>query len=493
MEKGSHYISGSWIEGNGEELISTNPATNEVIWEGAHATHEEVNEAVEAAHEALPVWSRLPLEKRILFLRQFSRNLKKNQDSLAETISKETGKPLWESKLEVTSMIQKIPISIEAYYERCSEKQIITPTSAIITHHKPHGVIAVFGPFNFPGHLPNGHIVPALLAGNTVVFKSSEKTPLTAQEIIKCWESVSLPPGVLNLVQGGSVTGQALASHPSVAGIFFTGSHRTGNKLAHELSHHPEKILALEMGGNNPLVVTDITDLETAAYLTIQSAYLTSGQRCSCARRLILIKGHEGDEFLKVLSHMISSLKIGKYTDRPEPFMGPVISMESMEQLLNAQATFGARGGKELIEMKAPIKGTSFLTPGLMDVSEVAHRPDEELFGPFLQVIQVNDFDEAIQEANRTSYGLTASLLSHSLQKYQKFFYEVEAGVINWNNGTTGASSRSAFGGIKKSGNHRPSAYYAADYSSYPVASIESQEMHLPDKLSPGVTLLARS
>ncbi len=478
----SNYIDGKWSPGRGDTLISTNPATNEVNWEGFKASQEEVAEAVAAARTAFLKWGRIPLEERISYLRQYETALRDKKPELVEAISKETGKPLWESAQEVSAMITKVEISINAYNERCPNKKI---TETLYTHHKPHGVVAVFGPFNFPGHLPNGHIVPALLAGNCVVYKCSEETPLVGQTVLSCMEH--FPEGVINLLQGDASTGHFLAVHPKIDGLFFTGSHKVGALLMEAFEHHPDKILALEMGGNNPLVMCDATDLSAAAYVTIQSAYLTAGQRCSCARRLIVLEGKEGDAFLDILTEMASTIQVGPYTSDPEPFMGPLINMNIVERLLNAQATYGTEGGECLVEMKPLTEGLPFLTPGLMDVTKAHHHVDEELFGPFLKVIRVPTFEAAIKEANDTAYGLSASLLSSSHEKFEQFYHEIRAGVINWNHPTTGASSNAPFGGVGKSGNFRPSGYYAADYCSYPVASMEAPHVFLPKQMPPGI------
>lgn len=484
----SLFISGMWRDGRGEPFTSKNPATGETLWEGAEATQEDIAESVLAARAAFPAWSRLSFPKRLSYLNDYGTSLKKKKKELAEAISQETGKPLWESVQEIESMLAKIEISIDAIQVRCPDVQI---AADLYTHHKPHGVIAIFGPFNFPGHLPNGHLVPALLAGNTIVFKSSPLTPKVSSLIVECLSH--LPEGVISLVQGGAKTGHHLATHPQIDGLFFTGSFHTGSLLLETLGRHPEKILALEMGGNNPLIVSDTPDLEAAAYLTIQSAYLTSGQRCSCARRLILLEGKTSEEFLKVLTHMTSSIQVGSYLSQPEPFMGPVINQESADRLLNAQATYGAEGGKCLVEM-CRLKGElPFLSPGLMDVTEVSHRKDEELFGPFLQVIRVPNFEAALHEANQTAFGLTAALVSGSREKFEQFFHTVRAGVLNWNYPTTGASSRAPFGGVGKSGNFRPSGYYAASYCSYPIASMERELLLLPKEVAPGITLLAKT
>jgi succinylglutamic semialdehyde dehydrogenase len=467
---------------------SINPATGAIIWEGKAAQKPDINKAVEKASKAFEGWSLLPIEKRIEYLRAFKAALNQSKDALAESISKETGKPLWESKAEVNAMVNKVDISIDAYDHRCAEIIHDQPEIRAITRHKPHGVVAVFGPFNFPGHLPNGHIVPALLAGNTVIFKPSEFTPLVAELTMKCWEKAGLPPGVLNLVQGGRETGQLLSHHPGIKGLFFTGSWQTGKIFAEQFANQPEKILALEMGGNNPLVVYDISDSKCAAFLTIQSAFLTSGQRCTCARRLIIAEGKEGDAFLKELIHHMKGIHVGTYIDKPEPYMGPVISENTVKHLLEAQENLKAHGGEILVEMRQLKSGTGLISPGLMDVTKVVNRPDEELFGPFLQVIRVSNFEAAIKEANNTSFGLAAGLLSDRPEFYEKFYQKVKAGIINWNSALTGASSAAPFGGIGHSGNYRPSAYYAADYCSFPVASMEAHRLKLPAQMPPGIT-----
>ena len=242
------------------------------------------------------------------------------------------------------------------------------------------------------------------------------------------------------------------------------------------------------MGGNNPLVVSHVDDTAAAAYMTIQSAYLSSGQRCTCARRLIVPEGSDGDNFIQILLQMIKAMSIGPYTAIPEPFMGPVISEAHALKILAAQDDLIAKGAIPLFPSSHLCPGTGLLSPGLIDVTPIKERPDNEIFGPLLQLIRVKDFQAAIEEANRTRFGLAAGLLSDSNAEYQQFYQQVHAGVINWNAPLTGASSAAPFGGVGCSGNHHPSAYYAADYCSYPVASIESSQLRMPASLSPGLT-----
>jgi succinylglutamic semialdehyde dehydrogenase len=470
----SHFIAGRWISGVGEPMQSHDPATGEVVWSGTAATKAEMNDAVIAARSAFDGWATTSLSDRTRIIEKFSEQLRSNRESLAEAISREVGKPHWESLTEVDAMIGKAALSIRAYAERRKEQRETAAGAAAVTRFKPHGVVAVLGPFNFPGHLPNGHILPALLAGNTVVFKPSEMTPGVAAKTVECWNAAGLSPGVVNLIQGARATGEALANHPDIDGLFFTGSVAAGMALHRAFAGQPQKILALELGGNNPLVIWEPADLDAAAMMTVQSAYITAGQRCSCARRLIIPAGAAGDRFVDRLLAVVRRIRVGPHTDRPEPFMGPVISAAAAERLLTVQEDLRERGGVELASMKRIGSGGALLTPGLMDVTAVADVEDAEHFGPFLQVIRVHDFDAAIREANRTQFGLCAGLASERAELYDQFLARAKAGCINWNRPTTGASGALPFGGVGLSGNHRPSGYYATDYCSYPVASLES-------------------
>ena len=483
------YIAGAWQNGLGEAFESLNPVTQQVLWRGNGANAEQVDGAVKAAREAFPAWATRSFEERLSVLEAFAASLKTHADELAHCIGEETGKPLWESATEVTSMINKVAISVQSYRERTGEKSGPLGDATAVLRHKPHGVVAVFGPYNFPGHLPNGHIVPALLAGNSVVFKPSELTPKVAELTVKCWIEAGLPAGVLNLLQGARDTGIALAAHTGIDGLFFTGSSRTGNALHQQFAGRPDKILALEMGGNNPLVVDQVADLDAAVYTIIQSAFISAGQRCTCARRLLVPQGAWGDSLLTRLVEVSQSIEVGAFDQQPPPFMGSVISLGAARALMDAQEVLLGSGAVALLEMTQPQSNAALLTPGIIDVTEVSERSDEELFGPLLQVIRYSGFDEAIAEANNTAFGLAAGLLSDSEARYQQFWLQSRAGIVNWNKQLTGAASSAPFGGIGASGNHRASAYYAADYCAYPVASLETPTLALPAALTPGVRM----
>lgn len=485
-----HYLNGHWLPGHGPAFASVNPSTGETIWSGNSADAHDVDLAFKAARHAFETWADLGFEARAAIARTFAELLKANSEHLARAIAREVGKPVWEARTEVAAMAGKIAISITAYQERTGTREQPQDFGRHILRHKPHGVVAVYGPYNFPGHLPNGHIVPALLAGNAVVFKPSELTPMVAQETVKLWEDAGLPPGVLNLVQGERATGEAVAKHPELDGLYFTGSSRTGAILNQQFAARPGVILALEMGGNNPLIVGSDIDLDAAVHEIVQSAWITSGQRCTCARRLFVPLGERGDLLLAKLAEAGRNLVVGRAEDEPQPFMGPLVSAKAADGLKAAHDRLVALGGTSLLAMEKLPLGDAFVSPGLVDVTAIAAEvPDEEDFGPLLKVIRYATLDEAIARANATRYGLSAGLLSNDDSEWERFFRKSRAGIVNRNKPTTGASGSYPFGGVGDSGNHRASAYYAADYCSYPVASTEALRLTLPASLSSGLKL----
>ena len=452
------------------ELISFEPATGTEIWRGATA---DVDAEVAAAREAWPKWAAAPLSERVEKLRGFANRVRADAENFADLIARETGKPLWEARTEVESVVNKVDISVRAYAERSSQRRVDgKPGTRNALRHKPHGVLAVLGPYNFPAHLPNGHIVPALLAGNAVVFKPSEKTPAVGQMLVDYLHRAGVPKGVIRIAHGAVEVGKALTAHSDIDGVLFTGSAQTGVALNRQFASRPDKMLALEMGGNNPIIVWDTHDIHSAAVLVAQSAFLSAGQRCTAARRLI-IKDALYDIFIPELKKLADRLVIGEPHGEPAPFMGPVIDNDAADGLTESFLALMSRGGKPIRHMTRPIENRPFISPGIIDVTDMAERPDIELFGPLLQVIRVPDFAAAIAEANNTRFGLSAALIGGSPEQYNEFWANSRAGVVNWNSTTNGATSAAPFGGIGLSGNHRPSAYYAADYCAYPVVSAE--------------------
>jgi succinylglutamic semialdehyde dehydrogenase len=456
-------------------FASLDPATGDTLWEGAAASGEDCVRAVGAARAAFPAWAGQTAGARIAIMRRYAEVLGDRQAVIAEAIARETGKPHWEAKTEVVSMIGKVAISITAMADRTGSRESETAFGRARLDHRPHGVMAVLGPYNFPGHLPNGHIVPALLAGNAVVFKPSEETPLVGQLLVEALHAAGVPKDVAILVQGGRDAGAALVAQ-DIDGLLFTGSAGAGAHFRRLFADRPAVILALELGGNNPLVAWG-GDPEAAASIIVASAFITAGQRCSCARRLIVPTGPAGNAIVDAVAALTDRLRIGAWEEVPEPFMGPLISGGAAERAVAQVETLVGLGAR-VIRAFDGVDGRSaaFLRPAILDVTGL-DVPDEEIFAPVLQVRRVADFDAALASANATHFGLAAGLISDDDALWSRFRVEARAGVVNRNRATTGASSDMPFGGIGESGNHRPSAYYAADYCAYPVASLEADRV----------------
>lgn len=482
------FINGEAVAGQGARFSSVCPYNNQVVWRGASASQEQVQQAVSAAQAASQTWRLTPVAERQHILQAYAQLLKQERGALALLITQETGKPLWETQQEVDAMVNKVALSVQAYQERTGELHWQAAGNDHRVRHKPHGVLAVYGPYNFPGHLPNGHIVPALLAGNSIVFKPSEQTPAVAQRMVELLHRAGLPAGVINLLQGAADVGIALAADERLKGICFTGSAKTGIALHRQMAGQVGKMLALELGGNNPLVVGDCADIEAVVFNIVQSAFITSGQRCSCARRLILPAGTKGDALLAELIKVTQRLKMGDPSAAEQPYLGTMISSRVAQQLLQVQNHLQHLGAEVHLAMGQANPELGYLTPGIVEVSPQLSLPDEEYFGPLLQLYRYQHFDQAIDLANQTDYGLSAGLLADDPQQYQQFLQQINAGIVNWNKPTTGASSRGPFGGIGNSGNHRASGYYAADYCAYPVASTEQAQLAVPTTLPPGLT-----
>src|SRR5688572_13659070 len=400
-------------------LVSIDPATGAEVWSGPVG---DPAAEVAAARAAAGPWAAHSVTYRAEAVRRFANVVRKREEEFATLISRETGKPFWEARTEVAAVINKVQISIDAYSERTPQRKLEAALgNKIAVRHKPHGVLAVLGPYNFPVHLPNGHIVPALLAGNAVVFKPSEKTPASGAFLVDCFHAAGVPEGCIRLLIGGPEQGKALAGHADIDGLLFTGSANTGIALNRQFATRPEKILALEMGGNNPIVVWDTPDLYSAAVLVVQSAFTTAGQRCTAARRLI-VDQKLFEPLIAEVNKLIGRLIIGEPHADPAPFMGPVIDNDTADMLTESFLALSTMGGRPLKHMSRPIDGRPFLTPGVIDMTGARESPDVELFGPILQIYRKETFEEAIVEANNTRYGLSASLVSQDPKLYDQFW-----------------------------------------------------------------------
>jgi succinylglutamic semialdehyde dehydrogenase len=464
----SLFINGQWALGRGDIFNSVNPSDGSEIWTGNAASDADVDAAFKAAHAAFESWSRTPINDRMAIIHRFKELAIAAKEKMGELIARETGKQLWDALGEGGALAGKVDISLAAYEDRTGELNKETAFGHAALQHRAHGVMAVLGPYNFPAHLPNGQILPALIAGNTVVFKPSEQTPAVGEALTKLYAEAGFPNGVINMVQGARATGGAVLDHPLLDGVLFTGSATTGAFIHKKFGGRPEIVLALEMGGNNPLIIWDVKDAAAAASIIAQSAFITTGQRCTCARRLIVPEGPEGEVIIEAVANFIDRITLGGWDETAT--MGPLISADIASYVVKNAAALADKGAKIICEAKIAENGPAFVTPGFYDITG-CDVPDEEIFGPVLQVSRAANWDAAIAEANNTKFGLAAGLVSDNAKLWQDFRLRIRAGVVNFNRPTTGAASFLPFGGPGASGNHNPGAYYAADFCAWPMAS----------------------
>jgi len=467
---GKLFINGDWRAGNGEGFDSLDPATGHVIWSGNAASSADVDAAFAAARDAFNDWSLTSMVKRREIVTNFKDLALDAKTDMGELIARETGKVLWDATGEGGALSAKADISLTAYEDRTGELFRDTAFGQAVLQHRAHGIMAVLGPYNFPAHLPNGQILPSLIAGNTVVFKPSEQTPAVGEALTWLYEKAGFPPGVINMVQGARETGGAVLNSPEVDGVLFTGSATTGAYIHKLFGGRPEIILALEMGGNNPLIVWDVADADAAASIIVQSAFITSGQRCTCSRRLIVHEGEQGEVIIDAIKALMDRITIGAWNSEKPVTIGPLISSDIAGRVVKTAGMLVKNGAKTLRECQITDQGGAFVAPGLYDVTG-CNVPDEEIFGPVLQVTRVADWGAAIKEANNTRFGLAAGLISDDASLWEDFRARIRAGIVNFNRPTTGAASFLPFGGPGASGNHNPGAYYAADFCAWPMAS----------------------
>ncbi len=478
IESRGNYIDGSWeVPANRDgEFLRENPAdTDEIVFRIPFA-EEPVDRAVEAARRAQRDWDRRGLESRLEYLQRFKEALAERGEELAKAISREMGKPIWEARGEAGALVKKIDIMIGEGLEVTAP---VHPDGLKggFWRYRPLGVLAVLGPFNFPLHLPNGHIIPALATGNTVVVKPSENTPGSMQLYFECLEEADFPAGVVNLVQGPGVVGARLSAHRDVRGVLFTGGYATGQRIKEATLDQPGKLLALELGGKNTSVVCEDADLDQAAHEIIQAACMTTGQRCSATSRVVAQRD-VADELIDRLKSLMERVTWGDPFDESEPLMGPLATKAGFDGFCRAQGD--DEGGKlsPILQGGADEErqGGYFVRPALWLANEVDRRGShqaEEIFGPDVVVYRVDDDARAAQVANATDYGLAMSVFTADEERFERFGYELETGILNMNRSTAGASSRLPFGGVKKSGNYRPAAILAGLYCTYPMASLK--------------------
>jgi succinylglutamic semialdehyde dehydrogenase len=405
-----------------------------------------------------------------LLLVRYQARLRAQRDELALAIALEVGKPLWEARGEVDAMIGKVDLALGEGMRFTQNERLDAVPGEI--RQRPLGVVAVIGPFNFPGHLPNGQIVPALLLGNAVVHKPSEQTPSAGIFIARCADEAGFPPGVLNVVQGEAAAGRRLTTHREVDAILFTGSARVGQSIVRDNAHRPEVLVALELGGKNASLALDDCELEATARAVAFSAFATAGQRCTCTSRLVVTRGI-AQPLVARIAEIARGLRIGHPLDA-DPFMGPVISAAARTRLLDATAAARAAGFTSVLEGgAASVAGREghYLAPSIHRApsasANVAGYTDDELFAPDLAVYEVDDLDQGIATVNASRFGLTAAVFTSSEAAFEQAARSLRVGVLAWNRPTAGASSRLPFGGVKQSGNHRPAGILAGTTCSH--------------------------
>lgn len=494
LEFKGDFIDGVFVKPNRPdgEIVKVSPSDLKDKILTLKFEHDHVDRAVESARKAFRTWGILPSSERIAMVMKIKDQFEKNLDLLSEVIARETGKPLWEALTEAKTMVAKFTVTAEHSLKLVAETEVPNALPGIngYIRYKPRGVMAVLGPFNFPGHLPNGHIVPALMTGNTVIFKPSEQTPVTGQIMAELIEKAGLPPGVFNLVQGAAETGKRIADHPDVDGVLFTGSYEVGLKIKEKTLNQASKLLALEMGGKNSSIIWSDADFNKALYETLIGSFVSAGQRCSCTSR-ILIQKDIADKFVDEFYKAAKKLKIDHWSNNP--FMGPLINGASVEKYLRFQEIAQREGAEKIMRGKAleiDNHQGHYVTPSIYRVKGYDSKSvyqTHEIFGPNVVIYTVDSLEEAIEINNAPGYGLVTSLFSKDRKKFETVFNQSKMGLVNWNRTTNGASSRLPFGGLGKSGNDRPAGHFSVYYCTVAVASLEDSSPFQNDSQLPGM------
>ena len=490
------YIGGEFhppADPTGEFVVASPAAAKDVIARVKYS-FSEVDRAVTAARGAFRTWRLASQAERNEVLGRYKDALKKREDVLAHTIARETGKPLWEAKTEVTVILNKFDITLNESMPLIRDIEIpnVMPETLGTARYRPLGALVVIGPFNFPGHLPNGHIVPALATGNTIILKPSEKTPMTGQLMAEAAHEARFPPGVFNLVQGERELSRRLSIHEGVAGVLFTGSYEVGTRIKQDTLSQHWKMLALEMGGKNPAIVWNDVDVDTVAYDLLTAAFLSAGQRCTSTSRVVAHPS-VAEKLVEKIHRAAKAFKIGHPFENP--FMGPVIDAQSVDRFQKFQP-IAAREGYEIVMRgkNLDLYGGHYVTPSIVFMKggsvEQARKSvfqQTELFAPMLAIQTADSVEQAIAIANATQYGLAAAVYTRSRKVFEEAYRDLEFGVVNWNRSTVGSSSRLPFGGFKKSGNHRPTALTSVFYCAAPVATHEIADPKPPTTFFPGL------
>ncbi|MDM7922127.1 MAG: aldehyde dehydrogenase family protein [Pyrinomonadaceae bacterium] len=458
MEIYRSFINGEWIESqSGKTVPNINPAVvNDTVGTVQIASRDEARRAVEAAYNAFREWKRTPAPARGRIIARAARLMEERKEELARAITREEGKTLPESRGELSRAINVVEFCAGESRRLVGETiPSELPANFAYTVKEPHGVVACITPWNFPVAIPAWKIAPALVAGNTVVFKPATLTPMTAVLLTKVFNEAGLPPGVLNLVLGsGSEAGDEILNHPAVKAVSFTGSTETGLKIYAQVAPRGVKVQA-EMGGKNPVVVLEDCDMQLAVESTAQGAFGSTGQRCTATSRAIVVDS-VADQFVEKIVERAKSFRLGPGDDA-ETHIGPSVDEGQFKTVLK-YIDIGREDGAELLCGGKRAEGDGlengwFVEPTVFDrVTTDMRIAQEEIFGPVLSVIRVKDFEEAMTIANDSEYGLSSSIFTNDANTIYRFVDEIETGITHVNSPTTGGEAHIPFGGVKNTG-----------------------------------------
>jgi aldehyde dehydrogenase (NAD+) len=464
-----NYIDGTWTgAASGDTFDVSNPAApTDIVGQFPASGPADVDKAVSAAADALSAWDHRPAPQRGKMLREAGDVLADRKTDIARTMTREMGKPFFETKGDVQEAIDT------AYYAASETRRLFghtvpseLPNKMNMSIRRPVGVCGIITAWNFPVAVPSWKILPALAAGNTIVFKPSEEAPRSGLLFVETLLEAGIPDGVLNVVHGDGDPGQALVEHPEVDAVGFTGSYEVGTSIAETCGRHNTRV-SLEMGGKNPMIVMDDADLDLALDGAIWGAFGTTGQRCTATSRLIC---HEEvhDEMVSLIAEEASALVLGDGNE-PETDVGPLINQAAHEQV-HEYVEIGQEEGATLTfggdPSTLPHEEGHFYPPTLFtDVAPDMRIAQEEIFGPVLSVFSVSSYKEAVEVANNTRYGLSSSIYTSDVKKSYRAMRDLEAGITYVNGPTIGAEAHMPFGGVKDTGNgHRDGGWAAYEF-----------------------------
>jgi acyl-CoA reductase-like NAD-dependent aldehyde dehydrogenase len=452
----NNYINGKWIESkNGDTFESVNPANiTDIVARFPSSTEEDAEQAINAASTAFPKWSNTSPSARAGILNKAADILEKKVDQIAEELTREEGKPLSASKGEVKRTAQTLRFyAVEGLSFTGETFPNDDRNMTVYTALEPLGVITVITPWNFPISIPSRKIAPALMMGNTVVFKPSSDTPLVAYRLVEAFHEAGIPEGVINFVTGpSSRCGKTIVSDPAIRAVTFTGSTAAGKSIHNAASLTTRT--QMELGGKNPIIVMNDADLDKAVELTVNGGFNLSGQACTGTSRVIVMESLQ-QEFVERLAKKTKTLQVGSGMNE-EAKIGPLANEKQLKNILN-YINIGKEEGATLVHGGEHLKGTDYdkgyyVQPAIFkDVTPQMRIAQEEIFGPVISVISAKDYEDAISIANDVEYGLSASIVTRDIGKIQRFTKDIQAGTVKVNRTTTGNLINAPFGGLKNS------------------------------------------